>query len=250
MNNNPAKKPFADQLKEMLIELTITCLLDQPDDIVNYSTDYLKKLKEIKSPVFLYDLQDMEEKLPSDEEQSNVTREDSSNDTIDDLYNSSTFTISTRRRAVRAEPENHEKFGPKVVYPKTQEERRNLVKCISDIILFRHLDSEQMNDVLNAMFETQIQPGDVIIKEGDIGDYFYVIGSGIYEVYINDENLQMHLVHTYEGKGNFGELALLHNLPRAATVQAITKGSLWVMDRQTFRRIMFQPKKNDEELSG
>lgn len=48
------------------------------------------------------------------------------------------------------------------------------------------------------------------------------------------------LVHTYNNKGSFGELALMYNMPRAATIQAATKGSLWAMDRQTFRRIVLK----------
>lgn len=47
-------------------------------------------------------------------------------------------------------------------------------------------------------------------------------------------------IHTYENSGSFGELALLYNMPRAATIQAHTDGSLWAMDRQTFRRILLK----------
>lgn len=48
------------------------------------------------------------------------------------------------------------------------------------------------------------------------------------------------LIHTYDNRGAFGELALLYNMPRAATVKAITNGTLWAMDRQTFRRILLK----------
>lgn len=47
-------------------------------------------------------------------------------------------------------------------------------------------------------------------------------------------------IHTYDNRGAFGELALLYNMPRAATVKAITLGTLWAMDRQTFRRILLK----------
>lgn len=59
-------------------------------------------------------------------------------------------------------------------------------------------------------------------------------------------------IHTYENRGSFGELALLYNMPRAATIKAITDGSLWAMDRQTFRRILlksaFKKRKMYESL--
>lgn len=62
----------------------------------------------------------------------------------------------------------------------------------------------------------------------------------------------MKLIHTYDGKGSFGELALLYNMPRAASIMAASHGSLWAMDRQTFRRIVlksaFKKRKMYEQL--
>lgn len=63
------------------------------------------------------------------------------------------------------------------------------------------------------------------------------IFSGIYNAYVGDDNKH---VHTYENRGSFGELALLYNMPRAATITATTEGQLWALDRQTFRRILLK----------
>jgi len=64
--------------------------------------------------------------------------------------------------------------------------------------------------------------------------------------------MQQIKVFEYNDEGNFGELALLYNQPRAATVQAITEGTLWKMDRQTFRKIVlksaFQKRKMYESF--
>ena len=60
------------------------------------------------------------------------------------------------------------------------------------------------------------------------------------------------VVHTYSGSGSFGELALMYNMPRAASVRAQSPGALWAMDRHTFRRILlksaFKKRKLYEEL--
>lgn len=47
-------------------------------------------------------------------------------------------------------------------------------------------------------------------------------------------------MHTYDNRGSFGELALLYNMPRAATIKAVSEGQLWALDRQTFRRILLK----------
>lgn len=76
--------------------------------------------------------------------------------------------------------------------------------------------------------------------------------SGIFEAYVTNAEGFDRLVHTYEDKGSFGELALLYNMPRAATVKAKSDGLLWAMDRQIFRRIVlksaFKKRKMYEEL--
>jgi cAMP-dependent protein kinase regulator len=72
---------------------------------------------------------------------------------------------------------------------------------------------------------------------------------GVYNAYVGEDNKH---VHTYENRGSFGELALLYNMPRAATIKATCDGQLWALDRQTFRRILlksaFRKRKMYESL--
>ena len=60
-------------------------------------------------------------------------------------------------------------------------------------------------------------------------------------MYVKDQQSGVEsMIHTYDNRGAFGELALLYNMPRAASIKAITPGTLWAMDRQTFRRILLK----------
>lgn len=86
--------------------------------------------------------------------------------------------FSGRRKSVFAEaydPEEDEDDGTKVVFPKTDDQRQQLADAVRNILLFRALDKEQMQDVLDAMFERKVQAGETVIKQGDDGDNFYVI---------------------------------------------------------------------------
>lgn len=88
------------------------------------------------------------------------------------------ISFSSRRKSVFAEtynPEDDEDDGPKVIFPKTDEQRSGLAEAVKNILLFRALDKEQMQDVLDAMFEKKTEAGEYIIKQGDDGDNFYVI---------------------------------------------------------------------------
>ncbi|GAB6026836.1 cAMP-dependent protein kinase type II regulatory subunit [Chamberlinius hualienensis] len=149
----------------------------------------------------------------------------------------------SRRKSVFAEhydPEKDDDEGEvKVIHPKTDEQRRCLAEAVQNIFLFRSLDYEQSMEVLDAMFERKVATGEYVIRQGDDGDNFYVINCGIYEVFVSREGEEKH-VGTYHHQGSFGELALMYNVPRAASVRAAIDGSLWAMDRQTFRRILLK----------
>lgn len=53
--------------------------------------------------------------------------------------------------------------------------------------------------------------------------------SGTFSIVVANDDGTEREVGKYVGTGSFGELALMYNMPRAATVRAITKGSLWAM---------------------
>ncbi|KAK9892212.1 hypothetical protein WA026_019016 [Henosepilachna vigintioctopunctata] len=229
-----------DDLREVLLEFTISYLLEQPGDVVEYAAEYFSRLRESRTSALLYEgsvISPDEESTMSHEEEPPISK------------------FSSRRKSVFAEtydPEDDEDEGDKLIYPKSDEQRARLAEAVRNILLFRALDKEQMQDVLDAMFEKKVQDGETVICQGDDGDNFYVIESGIYHAFVGDPGQEQKHIHTYENNGSFGELALLYNMPRAATIKAVTDGALWAMDRQTFRRILlksaFKKRKMYESL--
>ncbi|KAG0652115.1 cAMP-dependent kinase regulatory subunit [Hyphodiscus hymeniophilus] len=132
-------------------------------------------------------------------------------------------------------------------HQKTQEQLSRLHKSISSNFLFSHLDDEQSSQVLGALVEKPIPAkGIKVITQGDQGDFFYVVEKGSFDVYVNPAgSLQPgpdgfgNKVAMIEPGGSFGELALMYNAPRAATVMSAEAGcTLWALDRITFRRIL------------
>lgn len=132
-------------------------------------------------------------------------------------------------------------------HPKTDDQLARLKTAVSGNFLFSHLDDEQFKTVLDALVEKPIPAKDIkVISQGDAGDYFYIVENGHFDIYIHPSGSVQpgpdglgNKVGTTGPGGSFGELALMYNAPRAATVISTdAKSTLWALDRITFRRIL------------
>ena len=100
--------------------------------------------------------------------------------------------------------------------------------------------------MLGALQERKVPAKDVrVIVQGDAGDYFYIVEQGNFDIYVSKtgtveagpEGLGDKVATNGPGT-SFGELALMYNAPRAATVVSTEPSVLWQLDRVTFRRIL------------
>ncbi|KAF2707897.1 camp-dependent protein kinase A regulatory subunit [Pleomassaria siparia CBS 279.74] len=131
-------------------------------------------------------------------------------------------------------------------HQKSDDQQKRLRVAVSGNFLFSHLDDEQSTQVLGALQEKPIPTkGIKVIQQGDVGDYFYVVESGSFDIYVNKSGKLESgpdglgaKVGTVGTGGSFGELALMYNAPRAATVASNEQSTLWALDRVTFRRIL------------
>ncbi|RMF44027.1 MAG: hypothetical protein D6755_09705, partial [Anaerolineae bacterium] len=106
------------------------------------------------------------------------------------------------------------------------------------------LDSEA--DALVEAGEVRLYPENTVLcKEGAVEDTFYIILEGEVRVtkIINDEEVRL-LKHLYTGDF-FGEMALIHNAPRAATVETIHPTQVLAIHKQDFDRVL----KNSTSMS-
>ena len=87
--------------------------------------------------------------------------------------------------------------------------------------MFRALAPEEFVVVIDAMAERHFNPGEHVINEGDAGAVLFVVEEGQLDCFkvINGESKHLKV---YEPGEAFGELALLYNAPRAATIIAKT----------------------------
>ncbi|CAH8636492.1 unnamed protein product [Heterobilharzia americana] len=106
-------------------------------------------------------------------------------------------------------------------------------EAISNNTFLMHLDQSQIEEIVACMYKKQIPQGCFIIREGEPGDALYVVSDGVLEVYKDNA-----LLGRMEVGRAFGELALLYNCKRTASVRAVTNASAWTLDRRVFQQIM------------
>jgi cAMP-dependent protein kinase regulator len=132
-----------------------------------------------------------------------------------------------------------EDFKPRFIQ-KTENQITRIKGRILQSFLFNNLDPSDINIVIGAMDEKQYSAGEPVIKQGDNGDCLYIVDSGELDCtkrFPDNPNVDKYL-KTYHIGEAFGELALLYNAPRAATITAKTDCVLWVLDRDTFNNIV------------
>lgn len=140
------------------------------------------------------------------------------------------------RCAVSAETEERDPNWKAPVYEKTPDQEKRLTSALGQSFMFAALSSDDLPVVIKAFKETPIASGTKIILQGDavVSDQpaLYVFESGKCSVFKEGSE---GAIFQYSKPGEyFGELALLYNAPRAATVVADEDSVLWAIDRNTF----------------
>jgi len=132
------------------------------------------------------------------------------------------------------------------VVPKTDEQKQRLKGCLSKSFLFSTLGQNDLMIVIGAMKEVKTEAKQRVIDQGDSGDFLFVIETGILDCIIKIDGADK-VVKTCEAGDVFGELALLYNCPRAASVEAREPCVLWQLDRDTFNNIVKEAAQKKRE---
>ncbi|KAJ8250617.1 hypothetical protein COCON_G00225390 [Conger conger] len=112
-------------------------------------------------------------------------------------------------------------------------------KLINDAIMnndfLKKLEPQHMREMVDCMYEKTYTEDQVVILEGEAGNHLYVLADGLLEVIQNGKLLGQMRPGTA-----FGELAILYNCKRTASVKAVYQSHIWALDRQMFQSIMMR----------
>lgn len=113
-----------------------------------------------------------------------------------------------------------------------------LRSALQKVDFFYSLNIMDLDALIKALKKRKAKPGEVIIKQGEIGDKFYLIGSGAVTVSINKKKV------TELGDGDFfGEMALVTDLPRTATITVVEPTNLFLLYKRDFKKILLSNPK-------
>lgn len=258
MKVSEAKKEYISKtLNPILEKLVTSCLTDMPEDPQNYILQWLQKNgkqaaasgvdlaqqnEELKVAVRrMSSLMDEASKtlktMGQKDEEEEAESEDDDDDVVDEIPERK---MGGPRASVSAEAygawNQKTAFEPKVI-EKNDEQKKRLEDVLMKSFLFSGLETAELAQVINAMEETSVEAKERPIKQGDDGDFLFVIESGTLKCYVAKDGSEIE-VKTVEAGDVFGELALLYNCPRAASVEAAEKCTLWKLDRGTFNHIV------------
>ena len=105
--------------------------------------------------------------------------------------------------------------------------------------VFHDLPQERVASIAASLQTMQIAAGDVIVRQGAPADKFFIIVDGEVEVERDDDGTTRKLATLTNGQF-FGEMAILRDLPRMATVRAVKPTTLFAMERDAFRGLVAQ----------
>lgn len=137
--------------------------------------------------------------------------------------------------------QNHQHDGLNIaqdrdrIWPQLAARANTLSVLLRRVPYFENLSELDIRQLIEIGYRTQFAAGELVVREGDPGDAFYVILSGQVEVLA--EQLQKRLAILQAGQF-FGEVSLLLGVPRTATVRVVDTTLLFVINSRSFSKLL------------
>ncbi|MCG3174097.1 MAG: hypothetical protein GMKNLPBB_02321 [Myxococcota bacterium] len=113
-----------------------------------------------------------------------------------------------------------------------------MLQYLKTLDFFRDLSSGQLLKLATQLRPESANPGDYVIRQGEIGNKFYLLQGGEVDIAIGDSPANEKVVASLKPGSYFGEIALLKNIPRTANVKAKTPVQLLSLTKEVFLDIV------------
>ena len=158
-----------------------------------------------------------------------------------------------KREAVR--DQNNAKGGNAPYEEKSFDKPDSIRKALEGIvttnILFSSYAAEEQKAIVDAFEPCDAIADTFVIRQGETGEKFYFVENGKLDIFVkNSSGGNAKVGSTLTEGSSFGELALMYNTPRAASIKASSDSKLWTIDRNTYRNIVvhFKAMRNKQYM--
>lgn len=125
-----------------------------------------------------------------------------------------------------------------IVRDAASKRRETFMDFLHKVPLLESLESYDLMQLADALQPVSFQKGERLISQGDVGNTFFIVEEGELQALKSVDGAAEQEVMTYKKGDYFGELALIKDAPRAASVLALTEGQLVTVDRKSFKGIL------------
>ena len=238
------------ELEHLRVELKKYREIEEQENkeiILNEGSDSDSESKNNSKKEILEEIELNDKENSNENDNDNKSQSESEDDEDSQLGDLSKNPIKPKKIAPRTgvSAEAYGQFNKKEdfvarIIPKTDEQIQRIKTSVIHSFLFNSLEAKDLEIVIGAMEEKRFKSGEYVITQGDRGDCLYFVESGNLECYKQfSKGTEPIMVKKYQPGDSFGELALLYNAPRAASIKAVSDEVItWVLDRETFNNIV------------
>jgi cAMP-dependent protein kinase regulator len=248
------KQEYMDtKVKPIIENLIYNLICDQPENVENYMLDWLHTTGGYSNKSLTFDekkeLESLRKGVRKKQtvkrnfilEEAPTNEEGDYGDISSLMTTKKTFGKQTSDTGIYDEsisPKHHIRSNFKARYvKKTDEQVFRIQNKVLNALIFRCMEDKDFDLIIGALEEKIYDRNEVVIKQGDNGDYMYIVESGVLECFKQAQKGKR-MVRKLTSNDTFGELSLLYNVPRAASVITKTNCTLWALDRYSFNNIM------------
>jgi len=231
INENEVKQPSHNKLVSD----------DHTNQIQNHSGDNVEKDKQTDKEK-AGDCNEVKPKdeynLPSSEEELNDNEEDDTK--VQEKLN--TNKVNKKKMGISAEAYGNYNQMKEFVAPvieKTPEQIEQIKKTLGMSFMFKNLEAKDFETVIGAMTVKNYNHNDYVITQGDDGAELFIVGEGTLKcVKLFEGKDEPTFLKNYQIGEVFGELSLMYNAPRAASIISEQNSVCFSLDRDTFNNIV------------
>ena len=115
---------------------------------------------------------------------------------------------------------------------KQKKDYQLLYDSLEKHFFMKNLSEQARNEIITNMSLYKLSSGTCLYSQGSIGDFWYIVSEGKLNYIVDDKPKKL-----LEKGDNFGEIALMNNMPHLGTVESITDCKLWAINKTIFNKI-------------